>query len=281
MPYGLGPAVAHWANNQGLLRGPVTRAALAQTAAHIDTLLGVGSAAWTTWIVGRTAEEIVENAVSRIATIPGDVARHVFGATTKEGAAHGLDSATTTAVLRAGAKEALVRRYTNQPGVLETDKFVADATIDVPTAGSYQCKWKHIDGLANDEVFLIQKLWITWDASSNTFHNCGLIPGRPWGPFQHTGAVDFYPRENEEFDALDIGISNFPQFMNRVKIPWNIRCDGATGWTPNMMIDLSPNFIPVRSYILIYESSMQDANKMSVTLFGKSVKWLLPFEAFD
>ncbi len=274
---------AAWVNSQ-IRENQYYRAA--QTASGVfrvvTDLLGagvhVGQAAYQQFF--GDAQDVINSAVDTVSNLDVDAITSVFGKAGVGAFDKALHPAAEKALQRAATRSAnaLVRRYTNQPGVQEKDVMNC-SRVDTLLIDNVAW-WKHVDGLANDEVFLVQKIFITHSVSSASAIRMGLIPYRPWGPFQHTGGVDFYPGEGEHFNPDDMGVNSIRDFTNRCAVNWHI-ATSDNGHGMNVMIDLAPNFIPLRSYTIMASNVLADLDVCNVQLFGKTVKWLLPFEAFD
>ncbi len=242
------------------------------------TVVGVGSYAWETFF-GGNPQDVLEQSVAKLSDLDARALDSVFG----KGGASAVDQAISAAGSKAlqrvldSSTNALVRRFTNQPGVVETEIEHAVGADD--GLGNFRFAWHQINGLANDEVFLCQRIFVTWVGFSQVGRQMGLAVGRPYGPFQHTGQAPntgYYPPTGVDQAASNIHVNDYDTFRRRCKVVWTVDTQSGS----NFVLDLEPNFIPLRSYMIIYGSDLNTADHITVNLFGKKVKWLLPLEAF-
>ncbi len=272
----------------------LTQAAIFETAAYgasvatayqvlkrgLDALGGavaVGQQAWD--IFFGDANTFLENAVDGVSNLDVPAITSVFG---KAGAS-GLDTAITAASEKAiqrvvgSSAQSFVRRYTNRPGVQESDGRALHFG-GIPPIITFDAVWHQVPYLQPDEVFLVQKIMINNINVSGVIRQMGLAVGRPWGPFANTGGHVNYHREGQIFNAsINMGIRTFENFAARVRVSWTVNAIAPQGAT---VIDLSPNFIPLRSYMLIWQTGLLETDQVIVRVMGKSVKWLMPIEAF-
>lgn len=245
----------------------------------------MGQAAWNTFF--QDANGFVERSVDKVSDLDTDTTLSVFGKADFQGTGRNIEQNTEKALRRVSNNLALLRRYTSRAGVQEKVQEKVQPRSD--PVRNWTCSWHRIRGLATDEVFLVQKIRVRYFAISNqTGLWQGLIVGKPWGPFQWTGdgsrggiSNELYPNEGQQYAGDTIGIHTTQDFHNNTRMNWVLTTDTVDRRAINLEIDLSPNFIPLRSYQIITEAGLQDSDDATVMLEGKSVKWLLPFEQFD
>ncbi len=241
----------------------------------------VGQAAWQQFF-GDT-NGFIEKSVDAVSDLNLDTAISVFGKGHFQDAGSNVEENTAKALRRITNGLAMLRRYTNAPGVMEKVQRAMEPQTGV--ANNFRVRWHRIKGLAVDEVFLVQKIRIRWKAIGNSVGGWqGLIVGRPWGAFQWTGDdfdEEIYPNEGDLYAGQDIGINTIEDFFHNTKMNWVLTTATAEQRAFNYDLDLAPNFIALRSYQIITEDSIDITDQATVLLEGKSVKWLLPFEQFD
>ncbi len=279
MPYNFGHAIAHGLFPREGAQTRLQTAALRQAGAVINAAVGVGTAAWTSYWGGPILSDAISQSADRIAGLAGDVAQVVFG---KAGASAAHTAATAavthaqeTAIQRATTGTAeLIRRYTAQPGVVDIHGKGGE-TAETNINSNWKGRWYDL-GLPPDEVFLCQRIrYVVGDAVVAINKMMAFKPHKPYGFFQHTGGVDFYPQEGEDYNLQDIGIRSETEFLTQGV--------GITTFLANNhglehVVDFSPNFIPLRSYQVWRSGNMlNELHKLE--LYGKAVKYLLPLEA--
>ncbi len=287
MPFSAGQIIVQAFHDVALRNGPQTRARTAVIRASGEILnagVAVGSAGLASFETGRTLQAWLTHAADRIAGLSADVAQSVFGKAGLSGADTTLTAAQETAVARAtSGAVSLIRRYTNQPGVVEVHSSQQDpiTTVNPDLTIGAAGQWFHINGLANDEVFLVQRIrYVKAMEDVGTEQFMGFVPFRPYGFFSHTGGSNFFPREGEDFLLSSVGIHTLDEFFRETIGTVNFGRNDTVNTNPSTameVIDLSPNFLPIRSY-QVWRTAGLGQEVWKVELYGKTVKWLLPIE---
>ncbi len=223
----------------------------------------VGQAAWNTFF--HDANDFIDQTVDKVSDLD------LFVRTGED-----IKENPEKALSRVANQVSLLRRYTKRSGIHEK----VQVTVEPQTATiPWRVRWHRIEGLANDEVFVVQKIRIRYHSDTNDNGWQGLIVGKPWGPFQWTGDPDElqqYPNEGELYTGAQIGINSITDFINNTRMNWTIDVTTGGERTVNYDIDLAPNFIALRSYQIITQDTIEQADQSVVMLEGKTVKWLLP-----
>ncbi len=285
MPFDPGHLVSAALHRALQQEGVTTRARSAAIRASGEVVnigAAIASAGIAAYSGGTTLQGWLDHAADAVAGLPANVVQAVFGKAGVSDAQTHLTDAQESAIAKAtGGALRFIRKYTNQPGALDIVSSKPQPIINTgkPDVGLGQ--WFHVDGLAPDEVFLIQRIRYVVgveEGSDNRF--MGFLPFRPHGFFDRS-AMDHWQPEGEDYNLDLIGVHNSRQFFdNAIAVVVLGRND--TGNTnpsrSNIEVDFSPNFIPIRSY-QVWRSLGLVNELWKVELFGHKVKWLLPLEA--
>lgn len=195
-----------------------------------------------------------------------------------DGVLHGEARTANEFGLRAAAAIAIPTKVATA-----TSAARALATGDTSAAGI----WEKVDGLADDQVFMVQRFRVVHD-EDGTGGWYMVFPGRPFG--LHLGqegedvpdnAIQLSP--GVPFNFGNPGLTTTQQFAALMQLrPIAVFRIAATNASPSTYeLDLTPNYIPLRSYWTLYLSDT-DANApdMVLQLFGKKMPYFIPDEPF-
>lgn len=172
------------------------------------------------------------------------------------------------------------------------------ATSDTRASGA----WHKIDGLADDQVFMVQRWRITYNSHAAVAFSGWyfIMSGRPFGShvgqrsedlpvgFVSLGPVPGTTLNSNQFaygDALRTITDQFNYIMQLKPIAvFRVQMDGGLS-SPSTFIelDLSPNYIPLRSYWTLWlgDDSTEDGPQHVLQSFGKKMPYFIPDDLFS
>ncbi len=152
--------------------------------------------------------------------------------------------------------------------------------------------WQKIDGLADDQVFIVQRFRVTHELTGSSL-NAGwlfIFPGRPFGAhlgqdvteMDLTQVVQLSPGVDFNFGDPDLTIrQNFIE-LNQMAPVAVFRMETAFSPPFTYELDLKPNYISLRSYWQVWlGDDAETAGPLFVLqLFGHKMPYALPGDLF-
>lgn len=168
----------------------------------------------------------------------------------------------------------------------QDQKFnVFAATGDTRGAGV----WQKIDGLANDQVFVVQRFRITFEPRNGGW--LFIFPGRPFGSYLGQDGDDI-----EEAVIVSPGVTFLignplltsqgvvEQMMQMKPVAiFRLQQVDAGGLGTVMELDLKPNYVSLRSYWQVYvsDAGAETSPEFIVQMFGQKMPYSLPGSWFN
>lgn len=152
--------------------------------------------------------------------------------------------------------------------------------------------WQKIDGLADDQVFIVQRFRISHELTGNS-NAAGwlfIYPGRPFGSHlgQDVDQMDLTTvtqlSPGEEFNFGDTSQTIRQNFILLTKLApvCVFRIETAFGPTPQAELDLKPNYVSLRSYWQVWlgDDAETAGPLFTLQLFGQKMPYSLPDDLF-
>lgn len=174
------------------------------------------------------------------------------------------------------------------PKKVDKDAKASQAAATGNTAGS--AVWQKIDGLADDQVFIVQRFRLTYESDVGVAGWLFVFPGRPFG--SHLGqdvtdidlvnVIQLSPGVPFQFGNTDNTVFQNLGVMTGLAPSAIFRLEG-TNVNPVQELDLKPNYVSLRSYWTVYlgDNNASASPFFIMQLFGQKMPYALPSDLFN